>query len=173
MSKKSKKPAPLANVSMATLRILKKIVEDACKAKGRREELGKGAAVFTVRETLTLDVEGTCKVESSCPDAIIAQKCEPFKLLAAAMELANTHLEAAGVAGIDLAQVVANAEKLDSEVAKRAEKTAKAELAKIKDENRDFRWGRVLVKGTVTRNDGPEKLFDRPPADDDDDSEAA
>lgn len=171
MSKKAKTPkaAPLTNVSMATLRILKKIVEDACKAKGRREELGQGAAEFSVRETLILDVEGTVKVESSCPDAIIAQKCEPFKLLAAAMELANTQLEAAGVAGIDLAQVVENAEKLDPKVAERAEKTAKAELAKIKEEARGFRWGRVLINGTVTRD---QPLFVRPPANDED-SEAA
>ena len=161
---------PLANLSMPTLRILKSIVEDACEAEGRREELGQSKAEFSVSETVTLAVAGTVKVSRSQSDAICAQKAAPWQLLAVAVDLANKQLAAAGVAGIDLKRVVELAEDADPELVKRAKAETKAALKEIKDEVRGFRWGAVRVEGTVTKvtedaPEAPEDLFVAPPAD--------
>jgi hypothetical protein len=158
---------------MPTLRILKSIVEDACEVEGRREELGQSKAEFSVKETVTLAVEGTVKVSSSQVDAICAQKAEPWKLLTMALNEGNKQLKAAGVAGIDLKRIVELAENADPELVKKAQAETKAALKEIKDEVRGFRWGRVSVKGSVTKvtedapeaEEAPEDLFVNPPAD--------
>ena len=168
---------PLANLSIATLRILKKVVEDACDVKGRREQLGQAKAEFAVRETLTLDVAGLVKVGKSSPNAIIAQSAKPWDLFAVALTEANKQLAAAGVAGIDLKRVVELAEGADKDLVKRAKDDTKKALTEIKDEVRAFRWGAVRVDGTVTKVTAPEaapaNLFGRPPADDDGEEGAA
>lgn len=149
----SDSPKPLANLSMPTLRILKKVVEDACDAEGRREELGQNKAEFGVKETITLVVDGSVKVSKSQSDAICAQKAEPWKLLTMALNEGNKQLKAAGVAGIDLKRIVELAEGADPELVKKAKDETKAALKEIKDEVRGFRWGQVRVSGTVTKEE--------------------
>jgi hypothetical protein len=169
-TKMSDSNKPLANLSMPTLRILKSIVEDACEAEGRREELGQNKAEFSVQETVTLAVEGTVKVSKSQSDAICAQKAEPWKLLTMALNEGNKQLKAAGLAGIDLKRIVELAENADPELVKKAKADTKVALKEIKDEVRGFRWGQVRVAGTVTKvteeaEEAPEDLFVAPPAD--------
>jgi hypothetical protein len=158
---------PLANLSMPTLRILLSVVEDACEAEGRREELGQNKAEFSVKETVTLAVDGTVKVSKSSPNAIIAQRAKPWDLFAVALTEANKQLAAAGVAGIDLKRVVELAEGADPELVKRAKDETKVALKEIKDEARGFRWGQVRVEGTVTKENeaAPADLFVAPPSD--------
>jgi hypothetical protein len=139
----------LSTLPISTLKVIAKMATDAVKA--RREDLGQTKAEFEVDQTVVLRATGKVKVAKSTPDAIIAQKAEPWKLLVAALELANSQLYAAGVVGIDLKQVVRAAESADPELEKRTKATVKAELAEIKEEVRDFRWGGVSVpEGSVT-----------------------
>lgn len=167
----------LKNLNAATLHLLKKLIADACTDE-RREELGQTKGLFTVRETVTLNVEGEVRVDGSCPDAIIAQKAKPWDLFAVALEEANKQLAAAGVAGIDLKRIVELAEDADSELVKKAKKETKKAIAEVKEEVRAFRWGRVIVAGSVEKAPGVRPapaadeadeaddagdLFDRPP----------
>ncbi|KPL02532.1 MAG: hypothetical protein AMK75_02550 [Planctomycetes bacterium SM23_65] len=141
----------LKDVNIATLRILAKMIDEACKAEGRREELGKRPAEFAVRETVTLEVDGTVKVESACEDAIIAQKAKPWDLFAVTLTEANKVLAAAGKAGLDLEKLVKLAEEADPKLVKKAKGETADALKAIKDEVRGFRWGRVLVSGNVKK----------------------
>lgn len=135
----------LSNLPAPILHLLKKLVSDECKV--RREELGQVKGEFSVDETVVLTCKGTIKVSKSTPDAIIAQKAKPWALLAALMEEANRRLEAAGKVGIDLEKIVEMAETVDPDLAKEAEKKAKAKLVEIKDEVRGFKWGGVRAEG--------------------------
>jgi hypothetical protein len=139
---------PLSTLPTPTLKVIAKLASD--EVKTRREDLGQVKAEFAVDQTVVLRATGTVKVAKSTPDAIIAQKAKPWALLAAAVEEANRRLEAAGATGIDLDRIVELAESVNPELAKEAEKKAKAKLAEIKEEVRDFKWGGVSVKdGTV------------------------
>jgi hypothetical protein len=157
----------LKNMNAATLHLLKKLIADACTDE-RREELGQSKGLFTVKETVTLNVEGEVKVDGSCADAIIAQKAKPWDLFAVALNEANKQLAAAGVAGIDLKRIVELAENADSDLVKKAKKETAKAIAEVKEEVRGFRWGRVLVKGSVEkeagmRGAGATDLFALPP----------
>lgn len=165
----------LKNLNTATLHLLKKLIADACTDE-RREQLGQSKGLFSVKETVTLNVEGEVKVENSCTDAIIAQKAKPWNLFAIALQEANRQLVAAGAAGIDLDRIVALAENADPKVIKKAKADTKVAIAGIKEEVRGFRWGRVLVKGSVEKENAKpadasvdadalgNNLFRRPPA---------
>ena len=135
----------LSNLSAPTLHLLKKLVTDECKV--RREDLGQTKGEFEVDETVVLHTKGVVKVSKSTPDAIIAQKAKPWALFTALLEEANSKLEAAGKVGIDLAKVVEMAEKIDPDLAKKAKAAADAEVSKIKEEVRDFKWGSVRPAG--------------------------
>lgn len=155
----------LNNMNAATLHLLKKLIADACTDE-RREELGQSKGLFTVKETVTLNVEGEVRVDSSSPDAIIAQKAKPWDLFAVALEEANKQLAAAGVAGIDLKRIVELAENADSKLVKKAKAETKKAIAEVKEEVRGFRWGRVIVKGSVEKETGAKgatDLFALPP----------
>lgn len=166
----------LDNVNTATLHLLKKVIADAC-TDDRREQLGQTAGKFSVEETITLHVKGEVKVDGSCADAIIAQKAKPWDLFAIALNEANKQLAAAGVAGIDLDRIVELAENADPKLIKKAKADTKVAIAKIKNEVRGFRWGRVNVSGEVEKVAPARKvaevdadglggdLFQRPPAD--------
>jgi len=138
----------LSVLPVSTLKVIAKMAADAVAS--RREELGQTKAVFEVDQTVVIRATGEVKVSKSSPDAVIAQKAEPWKLLVAALELANTQLAAAGQVGIDLKQVVRAAETANPELEKEAKKVVKTELARIKETVRDFKWGGVSVEGEVT-----------------------
>lgn len=138
---------PLNALPVSTLKVIAKLADDA--VKGRREEFGQVKGEFSVDQTVVLRATGTVSVSKSSPNAIIAQKAKPWALLAVALEEANRQLEAAGKAGIDLERVVELAESADPDLAKEAEKKAKAHLKEIKEEVRGFRWGGVSVDGKV------------------------
>ena len=139
---------PLSSLPVSTLKILAKMAADA--VTDRREELGQTKAEFEVDQTVVVRATGTVKVSKSSPDAIIAQKAKPWAILATALEEANRRLEAAGAVGINLEQVVEIAENANPDLAKEAEKKAKAHLKTIKETVRGFRWGGVAVAGEVT-----------------------
>lgn len=138
----------LSNLSAPALHLLKKLVTDECKE--RREDLGQTKAEFEVDETIVLHTKGIVKVSKSTPDAIIAQRAKPWHLFTALLEEANAQLEAAGAVGIDLKKVVAMAEAVDPDLAKKAKEAADTEVAAIKDEVRDFKWGSVRPAGEAT-----------------------
>jgi hypothetical protein len=140
-------PKPLANVDIASLRLLKKVVEDA--VKDRREELGQSKAEFSVDRQITLHLAGTLKVSESDPDRVIAQKAKPWRLFATLLAESNKRLLAAGAAGIDLDALVALAEKADEGLEKKAKDETKAAIGRVKDEVRGFVWGQVRVNGTA------------------------
>ena len=136
----------LSSLPTPTLKALAKLASDL--VADRREDLGQTKAEFGVNHTVTLNIKGTVKVAKSSPDAIIAQKAQPWNLLVAALEEANRQLAAAGKTGIDLERVVELAEKADPELVKQAKKKADAHLKTIKDEVRGFRWGGVRVEAS-------------------------
>ena len=140
-------PKPLANVDIATIRVLKKYIEEA--EKGRREELGQSKATFSVDREITLRVQGTLKVSESDPDRVIAQAAKPWRLFATLLQESNKRLRAAGEAGIDLDALVALAEKADSKLESKAKEDTKAAIKRVKDEVRGFVWGQVRVSGSV------------------------
>jgi len=133
-------PAPVA-------KLIAKMADDSVKA--RRAELGQVSATFEVDSTVVLHATGEVKVAKATPDAVIAQKAEPWKLLAVALEEANRQLVAAGKVGINLEQVVEAAESADPELVKQAKKKATDHLSSIKDEVRGFKWGSVTARGEV------------------------
>jgi len=137
----------LNNLPAPILHLLKKLVTDECKV--RREDLGQTKGIFEVDETVVLTCKGTVKVSESSAEAIIAQKAKPWALVAALLEEANRRLGAAGEVGIDLEKIVEMAEKVNPDLAKDAEKKAKAKLAAIKDEVRGFKWGGVRAEGEI------------------------
>lgn len=139
---------PLSSLPVSTLKVLAKMADDAVAC--RREEFGQVKAEFEVDQTVVIRATGTVKVSKSSPEAIIAQKAKPWAILAATLEEANRRLEAAGAAGINLEKVVELAESANPELAKKAEKKAKAHLKSIKEEVRGFKWGSVSVAGEVT-----------------------
>lgn len=139
---------PLSSLPTPTLKVLAKLTGDAMKE--RRADLGQHKAEFAVDQTVVLRATGTVKVSRSTPDAIIAQRAEPWKLLAVALEQANRQLEAAGHMGIDLKRVVEAAEQADPELVKEAKKAATEHLKEIKEEVRGFRWGATSVDGKVS-----------------------
>ena len=138
----------LSTLPVSTLKVIAKMAADA--VKDRREELGQTKAEFEVDQTVVIRATGAVKVSKSSPDAIIAQKAKPWAILVAAIEEANRRLAAAGAVGINLEQVVEIAETANPELAKEAEKKAKAHLKAIKETVRDFKWGGVSVSGEVT-----------------------
>jgi hypothetical protein len=133
-------PAPVA-------KLIAKMADDSVKA--RRAELGQNTATFEVDSTVVLHATGEVSVAKATPDAVIAQKAEPWKLLAVALEEANRQLVAAGKVGIDLNTVVEMAENADPELVKKAKKKATDHLKAIKDEVRGFKWGSVTARGEV------------------------
>lgn len=137
----------LSSLPVSTLKVIAKMATDAVAE--RREEFGQVKAEFAVDQTVMLRASGTVKVSKSSPDAVIAQKAEPWKLLITALELANTQLAAAGKVGIDLKQVVRTAQNADPTLEKAAQATVKAELKEIKEEVRGFKWGGVAVSGSI------------------------
>jgi len=138
---------PLNSLPTPTLKVLAKLTGDAMK--DRRADLGQYKAEFAVDQTVVLRATGTVKVSKSTPDAIIAQRAEPWKLLAVALEQANRQLEAAGHMGIDLKRVVEAAEQADPELVKAAQRAATAHLRAVKEEVRGFRWGGTSVEGKI------------------------
>jgi len=138
----------LSTLPVSTLKVLAKMTADAVKS--RREDLGQTKATFEVDQTVVIRATGTVKVSKSSPDAIIAQAAKPWAILVAAIEEANRRLAAAGAVGINLEQVVEIAETANPDLAKDAEKKAKAHLKAIKETVRGFKWGGVAVAGEVT-----------------------
>lgn len=135
---------PLSTLPVSTLKVIAKLAKDA--VDNRREDLGQVKAEFDVDQTVVLRATGTVKVAKSTPDAIKAQKAEPWKLFVTTLQMLNTQREAAGEVGIDIEQIVRAAEAINSDLKKEVEKEVKETLTRIKDEVRGHKWGGVSVK---------------------------
>ncbi len=133
-------PAPV-------LKTIEKMAKDAMK--GRREELGQAQGEFAVDQTVVLHAKGTVKVSKSSPDAVCAQSAKPWSLVATLLEELNKEREAAGKVGIDISRVVEMAEAANPDLAKEAQEAADAEIRRIKEPTRKFKWGGVRVAGEV------------------------
>lgn len=142
----SNKNKTLASLPTPALKALAKMADDAMK--GRREDLGQTAGQFDVDQTIVVRVAGTIKVSKSTPDALSPQSAKPWSLVTALLSELNKEREAAGKMGIDIAQVVEMAESIDPKLVKKAQEEADAEVARIKEPTRRFKWGGVRVAGT-------------------------
>lgn len=131
----------LNELAPATLAALGKAVSDAAKAN--RANLAAGE--HGVCETVTVSIAGTVKVAEDYGSHIVA-KAKPWNLLAAALEVANQQLAAAGVAGIDMAKVVEAAELVDPAAVKAAKGAAEAEVSERKAPTWTECKGAVRVK---------------------------
>jgi hypothetical protein len=133
----------LTDLNPATLAALAKTTADAAKAT--REELPVG--VHSVDTILTLVLGAEVKVLADQEGVLTPQKAKPWGLVLVLLEEVNKMREAAGLAGIDLAKVVAMAEKADKDLVKKAQKDADAAMAELKEPTRSSRKGAVKVKG--------------------------
>jgi len=135
----------LTDLDAPTLAALASLAGRAAKANRANLEAGK----YTVEQIVTLKVGAKVTVSEDEHDVVTPQKAKPWTLVALLMQELNTTREAAGEMGIDLATLVEKAEKIDPELAKKAEKEANAEIAKIKAGTVSDRKGKVNVKGDV------------------------
>jgi len=135
----------LNHLSAPVLKTIAKLAADAMK--GRREDLGQVKGEFEVDQTVVLHCKGTVKVSASSSDAIVAQSAKPWSIVTALLTELNKEREAAGKVGIDIAKVVAMAEKVDPDLVKNAKDAADAHVREIKEEVRQFKWGGVRVNG--------------------------
>jgi len=137
----------LTDLNPATLQLLKKLLEGACKET--REGLGQTAGEFAVDETVVLQAKGTVKVAKSSTSAANAQRARPWDLLVALRGLANERLAAAGLTGIDLEAVVEAAKSIDPKLSKKAQKDAERLVAAQRVSAPGFKWGGVSPTGEV------------------------
>lgn len=135
----------LTDLDPATLAALANLAGKAAKAN--RSELIPGK--YSVEKIVTLMVDGTVTVSEDETGVVTPQKAKPWSLITVLMQEINTMRKAAGMTGMDLAKVVKMAEKVDPKIAKKAEKEANAEIAKIKAGTKSDRKGKVNVKGEV------------------------
>jgi len=135
----------LTDLDPATLAALASLSSKAAKSNRASLEPGK----YSVEKIVTLMVGAHVTVSEDEIDVVTPQKAKPWTLVALLMQEMNKHREAAGEMGLDLATLVAKAEQIDPELAKKAEKEANAEIAKIKEGTKSDRKGKVNVKGEV------------------------
>jgi phage anti-repressor protein len=133
----------LTDLDPATLAALAKTAADAAKAT--REELPVG--VHTVDTILTLVLGAEVKVLEDQEGVLTPQKAKPWGLVHVLLEEVNKMRNAAGLAGIDIAKVVAMAEKADKSLVKKAQEDADKAMAELKEPTRSSRKGAVKVKG--------------------------
>ncbi len=131
----------LNTLAPQTLAALAKTIADAGKANRSNLEAGE----YSVAESVTIDISGTVTVGADYEQRIVG-KAKPWNLVAAALELANTQLAAAGVAGIDMAKVIAAAELVDADEVKKAKAQADAQVASRKAPTLTTCKGKVVVK---------------------------
>lgn len=135
----------LTDLDPATLAALASLAGKAAKANRASLEPGK----YAVEKIVTLMVGANVTVSEDEHGVVTPQKAKPWTLVALLMQELNKHREAAGEMGLDLATLVEKAEKIDPDLAKKAEKEANAEIAKIKAATISDRKGKVNVKGEV------------------------
>lgn len=136
----------LTALAPATLAALAKTATDAAKANRSNLEPGE----YVVDTIVTLVVGAEVKVLEDLEGVLIPQKAKPWGLVHVLLEEVNKLRAAAELAGLDLAKTVALAEKVDKDLAKKAETAANEEMASLKEPTRSSRKGAVKVKGTVT-----------------------
>jgi hypothetical protein len=133
----------LTDLSPATLAALAKTTADAAKAT--RENLEPGD--YLVDTILTLVLGAEVKVLEDQEGVLTPQKAKPWGLVYVLLAEVNKMREAAGLAGIDMAKVVAMAEKADKDLVKKAQEEADTAMAELKEPTRSKRKGAVKVKG--------------------------
>ena len=133
----------LTDLAPATLAALAKTAADAAKAT--RSELEVGDHV--VDTILTLVLGAKVKVLEDQEGVSTPQKAKPWGIIHLLLTELNKLREAAGLAGIDLAKVVAMAEAVDKKVASNAQKEANKAMAALKEPTKSARKGAVTVKG--------------------------
>lgn len=133
----------LTDLDPATLAALAKTTADA--AKETRPGLEPGE--YLVDTVLTLVLGAEVKVLADQENVLTPQKAKPWGLVHVLLEEVNKMREAAGLAGIDMAKVVAMAEKADKDLVKKAQKEADKAMCALKEPTRSKRKGAVKVKG--------------------------
>ncbi len=134
----------LTDLAPATLAALAKTSADA--AKESRDDLEPGEHVVSTIITLVLDAEVKVAVDH---EAITPQKAKPWSLVHYLTVELNKVREAAGLAGVDLAKIVAMAEKVDKKLADKAQKEADEAMKALKAPTKSPRKGGVKVKGNA------------------------
>lgn len=133
----------LTDLDPATLAALAKTTAEA--AKETRPALEPGE--YLVDTILTLVLGAEVKVLADQEGVLTPQKAKPWGLVHVLLEEVNKMREAAGLAGIDMAKVVAMAEKADKDLVKKAKEEADSAMAELKEPTRSKRKGAVKVKG--------------------------
>jgi len=133
----------LTDLNPATLAALAKTAADAAKAT--RSELAPGDYVVDTILTLVLGAE--VKVLEDQEGVSTPQKAKPWGIIHLLLTELNKLREAAGLAGIDLAKVVAMAEAVNKDVATKAQKEADEAMQALKEPTKSDRKGAVKVKG--------------------------
>ena len=135
----------LTDLDPATLAALAKTVER--EAKKGRDALEPGE--YVVDAIVTLVVGAEVKVLKDQEGVLTPQKAKPWGLIHVLLEEVNKLRVAAELAGLDLAKVVAMAEKVDKDIAKKAQDEADEAMAELKEPTRSNRKGGVSVKGSA------------------------
>jgi hypothetical protein len=135
---------PLQCLPPATLTLLAKTISEVAAAS--RPELAEGE--HTVSDTVTLSVSGTVKVGADYAQRFV-NKAKPWNIIAVLLQEVNLHRAAAGLAGVNLAQIVKAAEALDQSLADKAKAEAEKEAAAMKAPTMKQANGKVNCKGSA------------------------
>lgn len=133
----------LTDLDPATLAALAKTAAKAAKAA--RDSLEPGE--YEVDTIVTLVLDAKVKVSEDLTDVSTPQKAKPWEIVHYLTVELNKLRAAAGMTGMDLAKVVAMAEKVDKELADKAQKEADLAMQALKEPTRQNRRGAVNVKG--------------------------
>lgn len=135
----------LDELNPATLAALAKTLER--EAKKGRDALEPGD--YVVDTIVTLVVGAEVKVLKDLEGVLTPQKAKPWGLVHVLLEEVNKLRGAAELAGLDLTKIVALAEKVDKDVAKKAQEEANGAMAELKEPTRSNRKGAVTVTGSA------------------------
>ena len=133
----------LTELNPATLAALAKTTADAAKATRESLEVG----VHNVDTVVTLLVGAEVQVLADQKGVLTPQKAKPWGLVHVLLAEVNKMRAAAGVAGLTLDTLVEMAEKVDKNLAKKAQEEANKAMAALKEPTRSSRKGAVKVKG--------------------------